>query len=51
VEVIRIEGVWFKLEDAREFAERVLIYGEANDPQPDGRGVLARLSDREMHQR
>jgi hypothetical protein len=32
VEVIRIEGVEFALEDAREFVERVLIYGQANQP-------------------
>jgi hypothetical protein len=36
VEVIRIEGVWFKVEDAREFAERALIYDLINDPQPAG---------------
>jgi hypothetical protein len=28
VEAIRIEGVWFRVEDAREFAKRAQIYGE-----------------------
>jgi hypothetical protein len=36
VEVIRIEGVAFKVGAAREFAERVLIYDLINDPQPVG---------------
>jgi hypothetical protein len=34
VEVIRIEGVWFKVEDAREFAERARIYAAAQPPPP-----------------
>lgn len=36
MEVIRIEGVAFKVEAAREFAERLLIYDLINDPHPVG---------------
>lgn len=32
MEVVRIEGVEFEFEDAREFKERALIYGLANQP-------------------
>jgi hypothetical protein len=34
VEVIRIDGVEFEREDAREFYKRVVIYFEAGPPSP-----------------
>jgi hypothetical protein len=36
VEVIRIEGVAFKVEDAEEFAERARAYDTAHPPPPEG---------------
>jgi hypothetical protein len=42
VEVIRIEGVEFKVEDAREFVERALIYAKANPPvSPERQRAIA----------
>jgi hypothetical protein len=35
VEVIRIEGVWFKVEDARDFAQRARIYAAVHPPPPE----------------
>ncbi len=35
MEVIRIEGVWFKVEDAREFAQRARIYAAVHPPPPE----------------
>ena len=35
MKVIRIEGVWFKVEDAREFAQRARIYAAVHPPPPE----------------
>jgi hypothetical protein len=42
VEVIRIEGVAFELEDAREFYERVVVYVGAKPRAPDAARTLYR---------
>ena len=34
MEVIRIEGVWFTVKDARDFAQRARIYAAVHPPPP-----------------